>query len=557
MTILFKRRLSIVLAAVCLLTLAAVNFGRYFLRPPALSMDHHLIVTPLAEVKSVSDYWSLWKRGGLWDLQPVRDLSFLFDYRLQDIGLKNSFFFSSLFLGLLLLFLLYQWGGTLGLDVVPRLWVLFFVSAHPSFVLSVLAVAARKHLLAAVFFLACLLFLKRVKDFKPFAWAGVVFFIGVSWLSQPIYVFFSAWLLLWAYREFWKTKPVELGSLLYPVAILGLGLFVAWANLVYYSSSYALPTQDGQMVHKFAGLSWDSIWQRALLLGRFSIQLFAPVIGSPATYNLHQTLSYMGLAVFSGVLFLVVLRRDYFKINFLEFVLPFVSWGPFVVFATDAQGMETYILGTVSLGYMLGAKLFEDFGWGRFKPLVVGLFGLVVIFGGTSLAMSFKSRVAHWEQAYFAEGKLRQKLHWAEAIFEENPADPRLMAFFEEAIASEEYKGNEEFIGNLVGRYITGAPVPIEEKLELFKNYNLSNPVFRTYWALTQVEAKHYAEAYKQFEDLWRPNRSYMILIFVTLGLKKVFKAWVESCEKTENNNCHPRIKKELQESLKFERGSW
>ena len=128
-------------------------------------LDHGLIIKPLESINSFSDYSDAFKKGKIYDLQPLRDLSHKFDLVVVDI---TGFEHFPLIVNLLILYFTALALFKLFLFYFSERISLFIVSCflfHPAIFFIFVEFTSRKHILSFLFFtLGALAFLNGYFD---------------------------------------------------------------------------------------------------------------------------------------------------------------------------------------------------------------------------------------------------------------------------------------------------------------------------------------------------------------------------------------------------------
>ena len=131
---------------------------------PLLNRDDTLLVLPLLNVHSLSEYFYFFQSPGNYDLQPIRDISYFIDILNLRVFALKTFHLQNLLLWIACSFLFYRLLLKLRVEnFVAKLCTALF-ALHPAYSGSIAWVAARKHLLAFFFLLLCLNRFFRLKE---------------------------------------------------------------------------------------------------------------------------------------------------------------------------------------------------------------------------------------------------------------------------------------------------------------------------------------------------------------------------------------------------------
>ena len=260
--------------------------------------DDLMLVMRVKNVNSLSDYVALWRQGRVIDRQPLRDLSYIVDWKLSKALKIWTFKITQwvvwmLCLGILLKLLDFFW--------VKRFWMwmaVFWVGLHPVTPILVAWLGGRKHLLSCFFvLLASWIWLLNLRTEKKFLkWAAVGAWV-CSLLCQPISLLWPAWAFLVDHRS---RRSLTLLSVF---AIL-TGIF-AWWNWSYYQSDEFMRF-FGQS--KVVSESWNTVFYRFVIWGRAVLHVIVPFFPNFWPWDLSDPW-FEGLGFVSG---LVVAKTTFF-----------------------------------------------------------------------------------------------------------------------------------------------------------------------------------------------------------------------------------------------------
>lgn len=312
---------------------------------PILNFDDKSLLLPMSQVYSVSDYARLWNDNAILDLQPVRDLSYILEYRISDFtGVKIHAQAVNLILWLISIYLIYKIAMLQGFSVVESKLAVTFLALHPVTVNSIAWSSSRKHILSMLFVsVATLLWLRFLSNNKKRFAIGVVFLYLLSCLSQPINV---GWLIWAGFTAKFGVTAVNASKEKFKKAIPYLGVFsiigllTVGANLFYYSSeNYA-----NSIGTKFIPEGFDIIGNRLLTFGRFFFQLIFPIRPSITSYDPTSLLAGLGILLLPIFCFIT------WKLN--KNKSPLLVWGLFAILpllvvngpSNQHFGWDTYLL---------------------------------------------------------------------------------------------------------------------------------------------------------------------------------------------------------------------
>lgn len=360
-------------------------YGPLIYLDPILSWDDEMLLNPLMELKSLGDY----TLATTLDIQPIRDLSFLFDIWLGKLLGVSTFHFHNFLIWLAICFSLFGILRLLKIDKVRSAVSVLLFSIHPVFVNSVGWISARKHLLSA-FFIYMLVYLllkseqkKRLKLLLPFLFTLALY-------AQPISLFFPIWywLYLW-YKDAWKDRLNQLIGL---VLIL-IMIFVGLQNKAYYATEY-LKQAEYIKVLPF----WSHVHFVPLMYGRYLFNLILPV-NLATMYKLYSFFNFMGVFFFISWLVLLFKKLNKKKV-FLWLAFFFFPLIPVTIHITPIFVFDTYLL-VPALGFLvLTQELLTKMALPR-KYVQI----LILIFFALSirLAQTWQSGLKVWENVYYTQ----------------------------------------------------------------------------------------------------------------------------------------------------------
>lgn len=216
------------------IALQAIVYAPLFRQDPLLNRDDLDLIEPLKQVSGLGSYFSGIAEGRIFDVAPVRDLTFKANLLAAGIPVLGGFhFWNSVIWSLcaLLVFLILRAKNFSPTAVYASILLL---ACHPAMVNTVSWVSARKHLLAAFFILVAT---AAVVTGRPrrhrTAWITFCYFLAV--FSQPIVLLWPLWWLLFLRTEEKKSWREALLSIAPLTPILAVAAAV---NAWYYSGPY-------------------------------------------------------------------------------------------------------------------------------------------------------------------------------------------------------------------------------------------------------------------------------------------------------------------------------
>lgn len=307
---LLKRFPNLLIFLVLLISLIIV-YGRLLHRDYFLYADDFMIVEHAKKIKDIFQYLENLSSFNTLDFQPVRDLTFWFDYYCfggnnhpERFTQMNLFYW-----GIFCLVCFKYFSKKFNHQTASFLAIL--IAIYPTFTWSVAVIAARKHILAAIF---SVLYLsqqeKKEQTFKSLFLAMTYYVLSV--LSNPITVFVPIGAQLTSLQKEWKRN--------YKIFLMWLALvsLMFFTNYFYYQAFFrkinveTLTSPDiGLMISAF---------------GRYWFQLAIPVKFS-IFYASGSVSEFIGLLLFvttALMAFKLLEREKFLQIFLLIFSVLFI-----------------------------------------------------------------------------------------------------------------------------------------------------------------------------------------------------------------------------------------
>lgn len=363
--------------------------------------DDQIVVKPMANVITFSDYQVKLKSAEIYDRQPVRDLSFWIDYQFQKKIKLSIFHFHNLIIwfGITILFfyiLIYE--------QISRLTSAFIVTLyafHPCLTTAVSWVSARKHLLSTFFILsATLVFLKAFKTGKKDFQISSISILSISVLyflscfSQPINIMWPLW--AFCFYFFNKKNPSRKRFVILFALLFGISLLAYFINNQYYSTTYLIQSGGAS---KYVSATENELSLKILSVGASFFQIICPIWPTPASYYAGDTRNIV------GVILLVLFGYYLFKTSTKKKRNEIYGWAIFSILplfvmnvrVTNILGSDTYILIPTLGVYILVARTIKPNRWHYLAFSVLILF---FVFTSNQVSNSWKSRKELWEYAH-------------------------------------------------------------------------------------------------------------------------------------------------------------
>lgn len=331
-------------------------YGQNIYHSTLLNYDDPILVNVLSDVHSLNDYLKLIDQKLILDLQPLRDLSYLIDWNLFRITGHRTFHLTNVLIWIFISISFFLILKTLKLNNWKFLTL--YAITHPVAIQSVAWISGRKHLLSTFFILLCCLMLLKLKNnpqnklFNIYFLNSVAFYI-LSLLSQPMPILVPLLVLVFIFIEdfkrisFFHTQAFKMLGIFLLIAILG-----SYLNWKYYLS-------DSYIYSFISPKTWvegNNVPTKLLLLGRFFIQLFFPLIPGLVSYTPANIMNLIGLLILP--LFIWIGKKLFsFRFVFLHFLLILATLAPITLVMTNTFGMDTYLLFSLFIWVLLYGRI--------------------------------------------------------------------------------------------------------------------------------------------------------------------------------------------------------
>ena len=411
-TVTQKHRFILALAVIITFV---IHHNLFFVGRP-LDRDDITVIPPLLEVTSVSDYFQRIAMGKIYDVAPIRDITYFFDIWLENSFHVPTFHVSNFVFWLGLLALVYQIARTaLGSKNSAALIVLIFC-LHPAYVISVAWISARKHLLASIFCALATLAILKIDPKEKRTNFQILLAYFLSLFSFPILILWPlwAWAHLYLVRKYqWRETAKCLAAPL--ILMISSAGFFYW----YYSTVFILATSG---VSKFLpGQSGPGLL--LLAIGRAFFNLVLPIAITPIDYYPGAFFNLIGLALFP-IFIVAALRVCQWR--------HLVSWNAFflmtLVFlhvkATRVFFSDTYILLPSLAIWILAFSLLSKIS--KNNLLAIRLLPAVLLFPAAGFSAFTSSKLSRlylslpdmFAYAFHIEPTPQVKLNHAKNLFE-------------------------------------------------------------------------------------------------------------------------------------------
>jgi len=294
--------------------------------------DAQVLLPRLDSYSTFNEYFRDLFSFKTFDIQPLRDLSFIVDMSIYKYFGLNSFIFFNL---IIWIFILLQVKKIISIqipDLNKKILDLMIIAifSYPLFAQSVAWGMARKHLLSVLFILnATNTWLKDKIEIKEKISIALTYTLSI--LSHPICILWPIWTTI--FQKF-KNKSLRERIDIQSINLIIMGLFL-YINYQYYSNS--------SLFNQIYGVKTEDIFNipdKLLSLGHFFFQIFSPYL--LAFY--YQPGHWSGLV---GIAFMVLFFFIIYKSKSWSFAIPWLAYGifPWAV-ATSKSNVfyDTYLI---------------------------------------------------------------------------------------------------------------------------------------------------------------------------------------------------------------------
>ena len=383
----------------CLLTVLLVcSYYNLLTVDPITTYDDTLILSGVDKLHSFHDYISRFMTGKVLDIQPVRDLSYIIDYKIKSLISFHSFHLTNLLLWLGICFFFKRILDLVDVKKDEHRWLIwslvFLYAFSPVFNSSVAWIAGRKHLLSTFFIIWATWYFLTKKE-KPFTRGDTKTLTALyllSVLSQPINILWPLFVLAYSYTEKKiKERRVLLGILAF-VAVIFL-----FSNYYYYGTLYEkISGGDGKYDSNFGpGLS-------LLALGRYFYLTLFPFDSLPVSHHQGSWENMIGLVALIASLLWLYKRRVGAAVIACFVLYFFIPLIPVTYKVTRIFCSDTYLL-NASLG--LYTAIFLIFKNTKFKHTssVLFFYAFILFCFNFKYIKNFESTESIFSYAYSRE----------------------------------------------------------------------------------------------------------------------------------------------------------
>ncbi len=447
-------KLLIMLAVVCV-------YFPYVQYDTMLNRDDNLLVPPMAKVDSLTGYVKAVADNSILDIQPLRDLSFFINLKIQEWTRFSGFHLFNLIFFLVAIFLVGRLLETLNFRKTTVLSGMAIYAFHPLMVSAVGWVSARKHSLAVVFVLLAIIDFFKNKNItrKSTAW---YFF---SSLSHQIFCLLPFWIVFYAWKKKWKLDR----------RMMALMVILSWSVVILATIKTFLVNQANSQYLQpdyFANVS-----RYVLSVGRTFTLVTLPVSIS-AFYWQGSFWNIVGLPLLTGFLYLAYRNPRREELLSWIFLAVLAHLPTYITFINDTYLYLPLICVIVCLANFLENSKLSIRNQKILTTVIVVLLAVKTV----NVSDMWRSTQNMWAESYKNEpspynaiglsGFLQdpreglELLKWGAKNY--NFEDPKLMSFFFTSVIS--------------------APISRTEKVRIFEDSMKDDPIYKRTFAFFLLE---------------------------------------------------------------------
>ncbi|HNI98235.1 MAG TPA: hypothetical protein PL169_19355 [Leptospiraceae bacterium] len=529
-----------------LLLISFILYWEPAYRAPILNFDDRQLLIPMANVRSIYDYISLWQGNMIMDLQPVRDLSYFLEYRLaavQGIGIHPQAF--NVLLWISACFFAVKIFRMQGFADLESKLAGLFLSVHPVAVNSIAWSSGRKHVLSLFFIsIASWLWLRWLHSEKRGVPFSAVLFYILSCLSQPINAGWVLWagLTVYLFHDSVSQRNEKIRNSAVPIILcLISGIITVSLNVWYYSSSrYSVGLGT-----KFVDEGFAAVPNRFFIFGRFLFQLLIPFRPSITSYDPSSWLSVIGIIILPLFIFAVwKLNENRKQIIVWSFftLLPLITVnGP----SNQHFGWDTYLL-TPLLGWtmILGLTLrniSEKYNASD-RNLLIIILSFILIFSviAKTASEAWKDDESLWKRAVETEGSAAAMAGYIKTSLS---LKKNVHKLWPNALELQKKQPNDQDIPYIFGRMIFEDPeLNRNEKEELFAKYEMKSPWFVYYRSAFDASDRRFTDADRRMSELFQNDPGKTALYFRD-RLPEISASWYAMCVFAKKSTCQENIR--------------
>lgn len=320
-------------------------------KDPLSLRDDVVLISGVQSVTSLGDYLYKLQDGYLYDIQPIRDLTFYLNLKSFDYFGYSGFHLINVLLLLSILYFFRVFLKRLGFRESSILLGIALLALHPVINSTTAWVSNRKHLLSILFILLYALECQKEKrkDWKAFVW------VLLSFLSQPITIFIPTLYII--YKKIFlkeKTNGWEVGIVFLTGIVLALNYYLYKTNIRFLARNEIDASAD--------------IGIYILKLSRIPVQILTP-FSLAVEYDPGNLLSFFGIFLTVVIAYLwikkgFVLKEVILSLIILTSLFPVVRWGV----------RDPYLLLALLLSSYFAIKIIEKYSFKKVLLLLLPYF---------------------------------------------------------------------------------------------------------------------------------------------------------------------------------------
>jgi hypothetical protein len=329
-----------------LLVYLLLAYSSLIFRSDILTYDDSLLLSQFSKFHSLYDYFEFHI-----DLQPIRDLSFLFDLFLSKEIHFQTYHLTNFLIFISILYLLKKISDYLFSDPFIVFFLIAIFAISPVTTSSVAWISARKHLLSLLFILVATHSYLKMKAPSFKSEIQIIFFYSLACLSQPINVLWPIWMLF----DSKTNKKINLSKNIVISLIIVMILCLS-SNFYYYNNIYTHQFHYDKLTN--LGIL-ESLSRGCLSLGRYFYQTIFQFSALPTPHNFKSIQNPIGLGLLViYLIFIFFSKKKSPHINSINSCLCYFILGlTIVLFNTNIFNSDTYLL-NAQLGIYVSFLIF-------------------------------------------------------------------------------------------------------------------------------------------------------------------------------------------------------
>jgi len=446
-------------------------------RDVILSYDDVVLLGPISKIQSIKHYFFSIYNGSVLDFQPIRDLSYLLDFKIKTIYLNYSFHFTNALLWIFLCFIVrkifilnspknYYFIGILTL----------FYALSPISTNSVAWIAARKHILSTFFIVYATYLTIKYKDHLTTKRSiSITLLYFLSCYSQPIN---SLWVIWFSY--FIYSNKHQLSSRFFRIILPNIIVFTSSiiSNIYYYKFIYA---KNISSMSKFGNYTSLDFGDPLLALGRYFYQCLNPFSALPSSHypgSWENLIGLFALVFFLAYCFKKIKAGHYALISpLIYFFFPLIL---VTVNMTNIFCSDTYLLNS-SIGlYWCFLIISQDFKSQKMLITAMSFITIAIALYNFQYIKIFSDENELWLYSQKKEATPQTNII-ASSIY------IRQKRFYDSALLIEELQSrwpNQPFLPQVIAQNVFYNP-NLSNDFKIKKLLEISSPMPSTYFYLS------------------------------------------------------------------------